>query len=310
MSVAKAVDVESVCFSAPDLKQMREFLIDFGLREAEDVGDGVLRMRGTAPLPYIHETVEGAPGFRSLAIRVRHMADLKALADASGAPIEAPHAPGSGHRVRMTDPNGFTVDAVAGKTDARPQPHGSRDPWNVIARRERAGVAKRVAAGPASVVRLGHVVLAVADVSETWAWWQSNFGLIASDEVRAPNDMVAAMFIRCDRGPEPVDHHTLNFAAIPGVAPRFHHAAFEVADLDDLMAGSQHLVDKGYTHDWGVGRHILGSQVFDYWKDPFGHRVEHWTDGDLFDATVATNVVGLDVMMGRQWGPAAPHDFA
>ena len=75
------------------------------------------------------------------------------------------------------------------------------------------------------------------------------------------------------------------------------------------MAGNQFLKARGHRHDWGVGRHILGSQVFDYWRDPWGHRVEHWTDGDLFDASVAPNVADLQTMMGHQWGPAAPPDF-
>jgi catechol 2,3-dioxygenase-like lactoylglutathione lyase family enzyme len=162
---------------------------------------------------------------------------------------------------------------------------------------------------PAQVVRLGHVVLGVTDMAKTWDWWQSRFGLLVSDEVRAPNGDLAALFIRCDRGDEPVDHHTLNFASIPGIPAKFHHAAFEVVDFDDLMAGSQHLNAKGYRHDWGVGRHILGSQVFDYWRDPWGHRIEHWTDGDLFDAHAPVTVADLPTMMGHQWGPAAPADF-
>lgn len=122
--------------------------------------------------------------------------------------------------------------------------------------------------------------------------------------------MLAAGFVRCDRGADPANHHTLNFAALPGKEPAFHHAAFEVADLDDLMVGHKHLKRGGYQHDWGVGRHILGSQVFDYWKDPFGNRIEHWTDGDLFDTDSPTNVTDLQTMLGNQWGPAAPSDFA
>lgn len=72
--------------------------------------------------------------------------------------------------------------------------------------------AKRVDPGPASVVRLGHVVLAVSDMQRVWDWWQSRFGLIASDEVRAPNDMIASLFLLRSRGgadrPSP-----LNFAS-------------------------------------------------------------------------------------------------
>lgn len=307
-SIAKALDLESVRFSAPDLPKMRAFLEDFGLTASDDLGDGVLRMRGTCDAPFLHETVEGEPGFVNMAIRVRGIDELMALAASEGVSVEP--AAGGGQRVRLSDPDGFEVEAVAGRPRVPALPHGQGNAWNIAARRERQDEAKRIAVNPAHVVRLGHVVLGVSDMNATWAWWQSRFGLLVSDEVRAPNGDLAALFIRCDRGDEPVDHHTLNFASIPGVPPKFHHAAFEVADFDDLMAGSHHLEAKGYRHDWGVGRHILGSQVFDYWRDPWGHRVEHWTDGDLFDANAPTNIADLPTMLGHQWGPAAPADFA
>ena len=306
--IAKALDVESVRFSAPDLTKMREFLEDFGLSAAEDRGDGVLRMRGTGDAPFLHETVEGEPGFVSLALRVRGPEDLEALAAAEGLIVQPDI--GGGLRVTLTDPDGFRVEAVAGRARVPALPQGPDNAWNIANRRERHGETKRIAVTPAHVVRLGHVVLGVSNMAKTWEWWRSRFGLLVSDEVRAPNGDLAALFIRCDRGDEPVDHHTLNFASVPGMPPSFHHAAFEVADFDDLMAGNHHLVAKGYRHDWGVGRHILGSQVFDYWRDPWGHRVEHWTDGDLFDAHAPANVTDLPTMLGHQWGPAAPADFA
>jgi catechol 2,3-dioxygenase-like lactoylglutathione lyase family enzyme len=309
MTIAMAIDVESVRFSAPDLHKMRAFLEDFGLREAEDVGDGVLRMRGIGDAPFLHETVEGEPGFVSFAIRVGSVEDLQALAEAEGVAVEPATGPGGGQRVTLTDPDGFIVEAIAGRSRVPTLAPAPSNLWNIAARRERQGEAKRIAACAAHVVRLGHVVLAVTDMGRTWEWYRSRFGLLVSDEVRAPNDDVAALFIRCNRGDEPADHHTLNFASIPGMPAKFHHAAFEVADLDDLMAGSNHLEARGYRHDWGVGRHILGSQVFDYWRDPWNHRVEHWTDGDQFDAHTPPNITDLPTMMGHQWGPPSPPDF-
>lgn len=309
-SIAKALDLESVRFSAPDLNKMQQFLTDFGLSKAEETSDGVLRMRGTGDAPSLHETEVGEPGFVSLALRMRSTDDLKALAEAEGVAVEAAAGPGGGQRVLLSDPDGFRVEAIAGRVRAPTLSHGPDNPWNVAARRERHGEAKRIASNAAHVIRLGHLVFSVSNMAKTWDWWQSRFGLLVSDEVRAPNGDLAALFIRCDRGDEPVDHHTLNFASVPGVTPKFHHAAFEVANFDDLMAGSHYLEARGYHHDWGVGRHILGSQVFDYWRDPWGHRVEHWTDGDLFDARVAPNVADIPTMLGHQWGPAAPADFA
>ena len=152
-------------------------------------------------------------------------------------------------------------------------------------------------------------MLAVNDVTVTWDWWRERFGLLMSDEVRAPNGAMAAAFIRCDKENEPTDHHTLNFFQLPGKPAGFHHAAFEVASFDDLMVGHERLKEKGYAHSWGIGRHILGSQVFDYWRDPWGHLVEHWTDGDFFASDVPTRVADVPTMLGLQWGPTAPPDF-
>jgi hypothetical protein len=88
--------------------------------------------------------------------------------------------------------------------------------------------------------------------------------------------------------------------------PGFNHAAYEVADLDDLMRGHQRLKEAGRHAEWGVGRHILGSQVFDYWRDPWGHTLEHWTDGDLFTAADGSNIATVQDLLGVQWGPPPP----
>lgn len=310
MPISRAIDIEAVKFSAPDLEVMQAFLSDFGMRPAPDVGDGVLRMRGAGGAPFIHETVQGDPGFLGYSLRVGARSDLEALVQEDGGEIRSSNAPGGGYSLYLKDPDGFSVEVIAERERAAPLKTDDRTQWNAASGRQREGLPKRIPSGPATVQRLGHLVMNVTDMKATWDWYEKRFGLIVSDEVRAPNGEVAALFIRCDRGAEPVDHHTLNFATIPGMPARFHHAAFEVLDFDDLMAGNAYLKDKGYRHDWGVGRHILGSQVFDYWKDPWGHRVEHWTDGDLFNAADPTNVTDIPTMMGHQWGPAAPEDFA
>lgn len=308
MSTIKIEEIDSVRFSAPDLERMRSFLLEFGLTEAEEGGDGVLRLRGSGDAPFVHETIQGPPGFVSLTLRAASLADLQALAKTEKAEIIPASGPGGGSMIQLTDPNGFKIEVVAGKSRAAARAVAETS-WNTLTHKNRAGTAKRLETGPASVARLGHVVLGVADAQQTWDWWRSRFGLIMSDEVRAPNGALAAAFVRFDRGERPTDHHSLNFAAIPGRPPFFHHAAFEVADLDDLMVGHEHLKRAGHRHDWGVGRHILGSQVFDYWKDPWGNRLEHWTDGDLLTAGTPATVHDLSIMMGQQWGPDSPADF-
>ena len=111
--------------------------------------------------------------------------------------------------------------------------------------------------------------------------------------------------MRCDRGDEPCDHHTLFLMERP-IPPGFMHAAYEVRDLDDLMAGHDHLIARQYDHQWGIGRHHLGSQVFDYWRDPYGNEIEHWTDGDQLVTRDGGGIASIDQLLGVQWGMAMP----
>ena len=52
----------------------------------------------------------------------------------------------------------------------------------------------------------------------------------------------------------------------------------------------------------GVGRHFLGAQVYDYWNDPWGNVLEHFTDGDLLNAQHETGVHDPGTALGSQWG--------
>lgn len=303
MSTIRIEDIAFVRFRAPDLAQMRGFLEDFGLSVIEH--DGRLFARGTGANPFLHSTELGEPGFASLGLRAASLADLEALAKAEGADIRPLDAPGGGKAVVLSDPDGRRVEVVAGQTDAPPRPAPAREAWNTASARLRERQTKRVAAGPAHVVRLGHCVLNVADFRASERWYKERFGFITSDEIALTPEFSVGAFMRCDRGATPTDHHTLFLVQSPK-GPGFNHAAFEVADFDDLMAGHQTLKEAGRHAEWGVGRHILGSQVFDYWRDPWGHTLEHWTDGDLFTAADGSNVASLADLMGVQWGPAAP----
>lgn len=308
MSTIIVEALESVRFSAPDLAQMRSFLLDFGLVDAAASDDGVLRMRGTGDAQFIHETEKGEPGLVAVALRAASVADLEKLAAAEGAAVEPARGPGGGSMVVLHDPDGYRIEVIAGRAKAAPLPEAPGERWNTMGGRTRPEP-KRLEARPARIARLGHVVLGMSNTAAAWEWWRDRFGLIMSDEVQTPDGIMAAAFIRLDLGDQPTDHHSLNFASIPDRAPKFHHVAFEVTDMDDLMVGHEYLKAAERHHDWGVGRHILGSQVFDYWKDPWGHRVEHWTDGDVFTSDRPPGINDIPTMLGHQWGPPSPADF-
>ena len=67
--------------------------------------------------------------------------------------------------------------------------------------------------------------------------------------------------------------------------------------------------EKGWTHAWGIGRHILGSQIFDYWQDPWGDKHEHYCDGDLFTADQPMGVHPVSREAMSQWGEPMPRSF-
>jgi catechol 2,3-dioxygenase-like lactoylglutathione lyase family enzyme len=262
-------------------------------------------MRGSDPDPWLHETRLGEPGFRGVAFQAANAADLAAAAALPGASaVEPVSEPGGGARVRFTDPDGFPVEVVHGREHAAALPVERAGPQNAGGERRRVNAPQRPPRGPARVRRLGHAVLRVADFRRSAAWYESRFGFLRSDEVYLgqPDNIVTA-FLRCDRGPTPVDHHS--FLCVGLGEPGFEHAAFEVEDVDAVMAGHERLRAAGWKHRMGVGRHILGSQVFDYWCDPWGHVLEHFTDGDLFDASVRPGRHDPATALGSHWGGPA-----
>ena len=86
-------------------------------------------------------------------------------------------------------------------------------------------------------------------------------------------------------------------------------SAYQVADLDALAAGGQYLLEAGYRRSRGIGRHLQGSRIFDYWRDPDGFLVEHFSDGDMFDCTLQPGWAPLSASGLAQWGPPATKDF-
>jgi catechol 2,3-dioxygenase-like lactoylglutathione lyase family enzyme len=304
MSILKIEDVAYVRFRAPDLGAMRAFLEDFGLVLVEETPTRlVARAAGSSPVA--HVTERGDAGFVGVAFRAESKADLERLAAAEGVSVGTLDLPGGGSVVTLRDPDGHRVDVVAGQAPADPLPVVQAQAWNSAGAHERLRATKRIAAGAANVVRLGHVVLNVSSFRASEAWYKERLGLITSDEIRLSPELAIGAFLRCDRGEQPTDHHTVFLMQAPK-GPGFNHAAYEVADLDDLMRGHRRLAEAGRHAEWGVGRHILGSQVFDYWRDPWGHTLEHWTDGDLFTAADGSNVATVQDLLGVQWGPPPP----
>lgn len=306
-------DIAYVRFTAPDLAEMRRFLVDFGLAVVEDASDDeILYARGTDADPWIHSTERGDAGFLGLGLEVATPDELEAAARLDGAsPIESIEGPGGGRRVRLHDPDGNAVDVVHGREPGSPlavsgaSAGGDGRPVNLGSERRRLGAVRRIERVPPSVKRLGHAVVRVTDFERSQDWYRSRFGFLVSDDVFiGDRSNVVTSFLRCDRGDEYTDHHTMLCIGLG--EPGFDHAAFEVEDVDAVMVGHDLLKAAGYAHHAGVGRHVLGSQIFDYWRDPWGHVLEHFTDGDLLNRSHEPGLHDPATALGTQWGTFGP----
>jgi catechol 2,3-dioxygenase-like lactoylglutathione lyase family enzyme len=296
-------DIAFVRYAIPDLDRMEQFLHDFGLRTVRKSAAALYsRACGDAPFCHVSEKAD-QPAALGLGLYAQSAADLDQFAREFGASVEDSPEPGGGQRVRLKDPAGFSVDIVHGQE--RPGVIATRAPigFNPATGRQRLGSSVRTVLEPSRVQRIGHVALLVTDYKACLAFYQK-LGFIPSDSYYAgePSNVVAS-FMHCGLGEKYTDHHTVAVITSPDGTNRFEHSAFEVLDLDDLMQGQAHLKAHNYEHSWGVGRHIQGSQIFDYWRDPWGHKHEHWTDGDLVNRDTPTGLAPLSPNELSQWAP-------
>ncbi len=305
----KIKDIAYGRLRAPDLDVMEEFLTNFGLVRAARTPKA-LYMRGTDPSHHLHVTELGDPKFVSLGWHAGSEEALKAATKIPGASgIENIDEPGGGKRVRVKEPNGYEMEIVYGMEKVPELPVRYQHVNSGIDPHKRKGEVMRLTKGPSQVKRIAHGVIASPDVVGTTKWFRDNLGLVQSDDVfiGSPDNLLGT-FSRPDQGDDYVDHHT--FFCFKHDFAGLNHLSFEVHDIDDVFLGHEHLKRTGkYEHLWGIGRHLLGSQVYDYWADPYGRGHEHWADSDRLNARNEGHLVPIEEGLASQWGDQPPEKF-
>jgi catechol 2,3-dioxygenase-like lactoylglutathione lyase family enzyme len=303
-------DIAFVRYQVTDLDRMETFLLDFGLHRAAR-SEHALYMRAAGTAHHVHVSELGPDNATvGFGLYAADAADLARLAAQLGVQVEDNPEPGGGRRVRFRDPDGFLVDVLHGAAQHAPLP--LRDPvaMNCGGARRRLGTTVRLQPRPSGVLRQGHVALQVRDFPAMLAFYRDVLGFRVSDTYWAGSEQnTIAAFLHCGLGEQWTDHHTVALISAQDGRSRFDHAAFEVLDLDDVMLGGEHLKSRGYEHSWGVGRHVQGSQIFDYWRDPFGNKIEHWTDGDLVNDSTPVRHAPMSPDELRQWAPPLTPEF-
>ncbi|RAQ53643.1 metapyrocatechase [Aspergillus flavus] len=280
-SQIRLVKLAHMRYQHPDLDQITTFLQDFGITVAKRTEDEVW-YRG-----YGEDQASQSPT----------ASDIQELSD----------VPGSGFLVTLTDPEGFPVNLMFGKKPAEKGAIPEKLTINYEEEKPRIRKFQRFTPGPAAVHKLGHFGLCTGKFEELIHFYTTTFNIVPTDFLYVEKDgqrKNVALFAHIDRGDDYVDHHS--FFMSTNARSHVHHCSFEVHDFDTQKLGHQWLTDKKYKSVWGVGRHILGSQIFDYWWDTTGNMIEHYTDGDLVNNQTPIGYGPAGDESLAIWGPEVP----
>jgi len=309
-ALVKASALAFLRFETPDLEASERFQVDFGMQLVQRSADRLV-MRGSGTSPCIYVATRGSKArFVGSVFIAPQGTDLLALAREPGARLLDPQViPGGGRGVELTDPAGHSVWLLVDRPELQPLP--LREPLyagtNTVAHKPRVNAGVRAPVEPAAVVRIGHMAVQATDFPAMAQWYMRQLGLIPTDVQYLADGSPALCFFRLDLGDTPADHHTL--VIVGGMEDKLEHSAYEVVDLDAVGQGQQVLRARGHRHMWGMGRHVLGSQIFDYWYDPDGFQFEHYADGDVFTADFETHYSKFDLGSIWAWGDDAPREM-
>ncbi|KAL2855154.1 Glyoxalase/Bleomycin resistance protein/Dihydroxybiphenyl dioxygenase [Aspergillus pseudodeflectus] len=308
----RLVKLSHMRYQHPDLEEITIFLQDFGMTVAKRTGSEIW-YKGYGTDQYVYYARKGPKEFLGGAFEVESYQDLeRATALQSSSEITGlSEAPGGGHMVTVHDPEGFPVHLIFGQQPAQPSNVPEKLTYNYENEKPRIRKFQRFKAGPAAVHKLGHYGLCTTNYDALLEFYTQTFNLVPTDflYIQTPSGTRknVAVFAHIDRGTTHVDHHS--FFMSTNATSHVHHCSFEVHDFDTQKLGHQWLAEKGYTSVWGVGRHILGSQIFDYWWDTTGNMVEHYADGDLVNELTPVGYGPAGDESLAVWGPEVPAWF-
>ncbi len=158
-------------------------------------------------------------------------------------------APGGGYGFRFFSPDGLPFEIAS---------DGAR------------GAARQIGRWEGLPVRISHIVLHSPDHQAAARFFVDVLGFRVSDWL---GDFMC--FLRCNEA-----HHRL--ALLPG-PPCLNHVAYDMTDVDGMMAGISRLKQAGTDIRWGPGRHTAGDNAFSYFVTPNGFAVEYTAELEQVD---------------------------
>jgi catechol 2,3-dioxygenase len=120
--------------------------------------------------------------------------------------------------------------------------------------------------------QIDHATLASLDVMKDTLWYRDALGFrfmeyTVPDE--APDLVVFTQVTTNEKS------HDLGFLVdFSGVPGRINHVAFFVPEHEDLLRGTDILLEAGVPIEYGPGQHGMGEQYYLYFREPGGMRIE------------------------------------
>lgn len=285
--------LSSVTIGVPHVESTAPFYEAFGLLQTGE-GRFSTRDRGEQ-LRLVQAPYRRVQGIAVAVDDADDIARIRSALEAAG------HAVTAGNGTLSVREQYACVDVVVAIQDRATAPQVEVAPIN------RPGVVERVNQ-PAHVVlntapvrpsKLSHLVMGSPNYDATLSFFTDLIGFEISDAIPG-----IISFTRCS-----TDHHNLAIQATP--AAFFHHVAFEVDSVDEVLRGGSNMIEGGAErHMWGLGRHAIGSNWFWYLRDPAGNYVEYTADLD--------SITAQDLYVPKEWagkeylyayGPAMPAEF-
>jgi 2,3-dihydroxybiphenyl 1,2-dioxygenase len=149
---------------------------------------------------------------------------------------------------------------------------------------------------------LGHVVLAVPDLSAAFTFYVDGLGFRHTDQVTI--DLGTVYFFHCN-----ARHHTVALIEIPGLS-LFHHLMLEVDDLRVLGRAYDRALDGGVPITASLGQHANDLALSFYVEGPSGFEVEYGFQSRLVEDQVwVAGSYSTDNLWGhRRPTPLGPPD--
>ena len=291
--------VETAVFGVDDLPLCGRFLDDFGLARVEESagyiryqlpeGSNVVLRRSDDPA--LPAAFSSGPGLREVIWGVDSTDTLKDIDDELSRDRDIKRdADGT---LRSVDDMGL---AIGFRIFKRKELAAEDDPINSPGRSVRWNKHRRWY-DKAKPQLIHHVVFGYPDIQAPIKFYRDRLKFRITDIARD-----RGVFMRAQGRS---DHH--NIFWMKQEQPRFVHISFGVENIDELLAGANHMQRQGWKSKLGLGRHRISSTLYFYIESPTGGECEYSADTDCLDNSWQPRI--WEPMFGNQYWVAALPPF-